>query len=235
MRKIFAALIVLGLVGCAGTPAPNYTPTSMEISFPEIGKESTVSLGEDMLRQGVYTETDGVETFEENNIKGYRISAGFYPQIVVEKDYTFHSFGNQKSMEGNGYIISAQDFLGFPLPVPGSIRFSKVKQETCVIIGGISGPSCDTEHRFSRVRKPVLSERDFQQTLIYSGRVGSKIRIGYRENSGGYARTAFSNEAEYDLNSSNEIAYRGARIRVIEADNLKIKYVVLANFNSARR
>lgn len=227
--------IALSLAGCAGTPAPNYTPLSIARSFPEIGKESVVSLGEDMLSQGVYTETEGVETFEENNIKGYRISAGFYPQFVVDKDYTYHSFGTQRSRDGTGFIISAQDFLGLPLPIPQSIRFSKTKQETCVIVGGINAPSCDTEHRYSRTRKPALSERDFQQTLIYSGRVGSKIKIGYRENSGGYARTAFSNEAEYDLSTSDEIAYRGARIKVIEADNIKIRYIVLHNFNAATR
>ncbi len=234
VARCVAVAVVLTLAGCAGTPAPNYTPTSREISFPEIGRESTVSLGEDMLRQGIYTETDGVELSEENNIKGYKISPGFYPQIAVDKDYTYHSYGNSRAMDGSGYLVAARDFLGLPLPMPGSIRFAKAKQETCAIIGGITSPACDTEHSYKRVRRPALSERDFQQTLIYSGRVGNKIKIGYREMSGGYARTAFSNEAEYDLSASNEIAYRGARIRVLEADNLKIRYVVVTNFNSAR-
>ena len=235
MKRLSVISSILFLAGCAGTPAPNYTPTSVEISFPEIGKESNVSLGEDMLRQGVYTETDGVETYVENNIKGYKISAGFYPQIAVDKDFTYHTYANSRTMDGSGYLMAAKDFLGFPLPMPGSVRFSKSKQETCVVIGGISSPACDTEHAFKRVRRPALSERDFQQTLIYSGRVGSRIKIGYRETSGGLARTAFSNEAEYDLSISDEIAYRGARMRVLEADNLKIRYVVLANFNSARK
>lgn len=78
----------------------------------------------------------------------------------------------------------------------------------------------------------VQSDRDLQQTLIYSGRVGNRIRIDYRESSGSYARPAFSNEAEYDLSTSNEIAYRGARIKVIQANNQKIRYIILANFNS---
>lgn len=234
MRRAIALIALSLAAGCAGTPAPNYTPTSTQVSFPDIGRETTVSLGEDMLKQGIYTETDGVEISEENNIKGYKLSPGFYPQIAVDKDYTYHSYGNSRAMDGSGYLIAAKDFLGLPLAMPGSIRFAKSKQETCIIIGGISAPSCDTEHGFQRVRRPALSERDFQQTLIYSGRVGDKIKIGYREMSGGYARAAFSNEAEYDLSTSDEIAYRGARLRVLEADNLKIRYIVLSNFNSTR-
>jgi hypothetical protein len=46
------------------------------------------------------------------------------------------------------------------------------------------------------------------------------------------ARPAFSNDVEYDLNESNEIGYKGARIRVVAADGSKIKYIVLANFNT---
>lgn len=33
----------------------------------------------------------------------------------------------------------------------------------------------------------------FQQTLIYNGKVGNKINIGYREFSGDLARPAFAN------------------------------------------
>src|SRR3546814_5662642 len=97
------------------------------------------------------------------------------------------------------------------LAFPQSIRASKDKRETCIIIGGLMRPACDTEVPFDRLRKPAISERDLQQTLIYSGRVGNRIKIGYRESSGNMARPAFSNEAEYDLSQSDEIGYRGDR------------------------
>ncbi|WP_234715586.1 hypothetical protein [Sphingopyxis macrogoltabida] len=90
---------------------------------------------------------------------------------------------------------------------------------------------CDTEHGFTRVTRPVVSESNFQQTLIYSGRVGDRVKIGYRESAGDMARPAFSNEAEYDLSVSKEVAYRGAKIRIIEANNQSITYEVISNFN----
>lgn len=232
MRSFAKLLLLTTLSACASTPPPNYIAKRVPISFPTLGVETKVSLGEDLLRQGFYTEKDGIELGQENNIKGYKLSPGFYPQIADNKDNTFHSFEIRPNRENAGYIPQAHDFLGFPLPLPESVRASKSKQEICVITGGINGPICDTEHAFSRVRRPVLSERDLQQTLIYSGRVGDRIKIGYRESSGSMARPAFSNEAEYDLSTSTEIAYRGARIKVLEADNQKIRYIVLSNFNT---
>ncbi|MBS7669213.1 hypothetical protein [Croceicoccus gelatinilyticus] len=232
MKRIASCFLALSLAACAGTPAPNYIPVSKEISFPEIGVVTVASLGEDMVKQGIYTETDGIETSSENNIKGYKLSPGFYPQISEDEEYTYHSFSMRSSRDGSGYLISNRDFLGFPLAIPQSISASKSKQETCVVVGGINGKACDTEHAFVRTRRPSLSDRDLQQTLIYSGRVGDRIKIGYRESSGNMARPAFSNEAEYDLTTSDEIAYRGARLKVIEADNQKIRYIVLSNFNT---
>ena len=235
MKRFSILCSAIALVSCSGTPAPNYIPISKSVSFPALGVESEAALGEDMVRQGIYTETDGVEYKKENNIKGYKLSAGFYPQISEDNKYTYHSFGIRKSQDGSGYIIQAKDIFGIPLGIPESIRVSKTKQETCIIAGGLARPICDTEVAFQRVKHPALSERDFQQTLIYSGRVGNKIKIGYRESSGGYARNAFSNEAEYDLSTSSEIGYRGARLKIISADNSKIRYVVTSNFNSPNK
>jgi hypothetical protein len=232
MHKFLFSVVALTLIGCASTPALNYDSIKTNVSFPEIGKETEVALGEDMLRQGYYTDVDGVEFSEENNIRGYKLMPGFYPQISEDKKYTYHSYKMTPSSDGYGYLLQPKTILGITVAYPESIRASKTKQETCIINGGLALPVCDTQIPFKRTRHPSLSERDLQQTLIYSGRVGDRIKIGYRETSESYARPAFSNEAEYDLSASDEIAYRGARIKVLSADNQKIRYVVLSNFNT---
>ncbi|ELT4634368.1 hypothetical protein R8Y01_003702, partial [Acinetobacter baumannii] len=76
-----------------------------------------------------------------------------------------------------------------------------------------------------------INEDSFQQTLIYSGKVGNKINIGYREFSSNIARPAFNNDVEYDLSQSKEIGYKGALLEIIEATNQDIKYKVIRNFN----
>ena len=73
----------------------------------------------------------------------------------------------------------------------------------------------------------------FQQTLLYSGRIGNKINISYREFSNNVARPAFNNDVEYDLGESMTIGYKGAEIEIIEATNRMIKYRVIRNFNKA--
>ena len=79
----------------------------------------------------------------------------------------------------------------------------------------------------------MLSQDSFKQTLIYSGKVGNKINVGYREFSGSVARPAFNNNVEYDLSESLVIGYKGAQIEVLEATNQYIRYKVLRNFNKA--
>lgn len=230
-RGILGIVTVL-LAGCASTPAPNYVPVVTAISFPALHTRVERSLGEDMLRQGFSTERDGINIAAENKIGAYRLSPGFYPQISEDTDYTYHTYQMSPTIDGMGYVAQPRDLLGLPMAYPQSIRAAKTKRETCVIIGGLGGKNCDTEVSFERGRLPVISERDLQQVLIYSGRVGNRVKIGYREFSGSLARAAFSNEAEYDLSASNEIAYRGAKLIVHHADNSKISYTVVSNFNS---
>ena len=74
------------------------------------------------------------------------------------------------------------------------------------------------------------SQDSFQQTLLYSGRVGNKINVSYREFSSSMARPAFNNDVEYDLDDSNIIGYKGALIEVLDADNQSITYKLIKNF-----
>lgn len=113
-----------------------------------------------------------------------------------------------------------------------SLRATKGSNQVCAVRNGLLAPACDTEIGYTVTKRPELNENNFQQTLLYNGRVGDRVKIGYREFSGSLARPAFANEVEYDLSSSSEITYRGARLRIDSADNQSIKYVVLTNFNT---
>lgn len=230
-RFIISALLAVSLSACASTPL-NYQPRTTQISFPALNTETRVTLGEDMLHQGTMTEVQGISFATDNNNHNFLLSSGFYPQIGEDEEYTYHSFQVGRGMTGLGGITLTGGALFGQTSYPQSIRASRTQRESCVIVGGLGGgPVCDTEHAFIRETRPFMSESSFQQMLIYSGRVGDRIKIGYRESSGNMARPAFANEAEYDLSASDEIAYRGARIRVIDANNEGITYIVLSNFN----
>lgn len=233
MKKIIVFAALLSATACTGIRT-NYVPETRQISYPDLGIQHTASLGEELVRQGTATTTNGAVLSRENNIRGIRLSPGFYPQIGEDEKFIYTSFATGNAQAGMGRLTLGGGLFG-PGVYPQSIRFTKGKQETCIVgpgAYGITQATCDTEHSYSFEKRPFLSDNNFQQTLIYSGRVGDRIKVSYREFSGSMARPAFSNEAEYDLSNSSTIAYRGAQIRVIDADNQKITYEVISNFNT---
>jgi hypothetical protein len=64
----------------------------------------------------------------------------------------------------------------------------------------------------------------FRRELVYSGVSGSAVRLTYREFSDGVARPAFTEDLSYDLSAGKEIGYKGARLRILKADNTGIRY-----------
>jgi hypothetical protein len=116
--------------------------------------------------------------------------------------------------------------LGMDMEQYGTkFKVKKSAQRACM------GSSC-VDAKFTLSETLQLDTNAFQQTLIYNGGGGGKIKIGYREFKEDIARSAFSNDIEYDLSSSKIIAYKHARLEILEADNTHIKYRILANFNN---
>lgn len=228
IRRTLAMSVVLGAAVSCATPS-NYVPQTTQISFPQLNTPHSVAIGEEMLKQGTSTLTRGIQLSEQNRIGVFEFNPGFYPQVGEDKDHTYHSIVVGNPGNGIGWLR-----IGGILPGGNSLqslRASKKEQQLCAV-SNLGTSSCDTEHGYVRTERPMVSEGNFQQTLIYNGRVGNRIKIGYREFAGGMARAPFSNEVEYDLNDSMEITYRGARLRILDANNQQIRYVVLSNFNT---
>ncbi len=223
---IFVLSIVAGLTGCA-TPKYNYAPKTENISEPPLNTVVTVQVGDHMARQGSITEHDAI-------LVKSPITVGAFSAYTLTPGY-FKKTGED---EGAEYYIpytgkDAGTISKNPISDPWkSIEYSKSVNEIGIITVfnlHVMVPADGV----SRVKKSFESDDSFQQTLIYSGKVGNKIRLGYREFSNNLARPAFNNDVEYDLNESNVVGYKGARIEIIEANNQYIKYKLLQNFKSA--
>lgn len=74
---------------------------------------------------------------------------------------------------------------------------------------------------------PIIS-----MELLYSGLADNQIRLTYREFQGGLARPAFTQEAQYDYKPGEVVVFKGAQIRVIEAQGSMISYVVERGFTA---
>ncbi|WP_300529657.1 hypothetical protein [Maricaulis sp.] len=225
----FVLAIAAFLCGCA-TPQYNQTVDVEQYSNPPLGVVATVRVGDEMLAQGNIQRQQGISVSPGTTVSGYTFHGGFYIQTGFDDEWTYHSFAlgprGAVAAPGGTAFLGAGAFMDPPM----SIRAGKAEQRLCVITV-FNLASC-RDRGFERSTRSVSSENSFQQTLIYSGRIGNRINISYRESTGNMARPAFTNDVEYDLNESSIIGYRGAELRVIDATNTSITYEVIRNFNT---
>jgi hypothetical protein len=224
IKSILAVIAVCLLTACA-TPKYNYMPEAISISEPPIGVERTSTVGDVMVRQGKYKEHDAIYlSVETKPVWAYTLFPGYYLKHGEDEggEYFFPGGGDDA-----GRIEKAA------LADPYKTVMTKKEGNALCVVTAFNVAACGNGHPFERRKKPVLSQDSFQQTLIYSGRVGNKINIGYREFSNSVARPAFNNNVEYDLSESKTIAYKDARLEIIEATNQFITYKVIRNFNDA--
>lgn len=223
-RAVLISAFVTLISACA-TPVANYVPNSIAISEPAIGSVNESQVGDSMLRQGRYREHDAIY-LERSSSAGfaYTLQPGFYlKQGQNESGEYFLPGGGDQAGRVDKMAIADQW---------RSVMTQATTGVLCVVTV-FNAASCGSDTSYVRRKKEVLTQDSFQQTLIYSGRVGSKINIGYREFSNSFARPAFNNNVEYDLSESRTIGYKGAQLEIIEATNQSIKYKVLRNFNPA--
>ncbi len=224
---LVAALMLL--CGCASVLVRyNYSPQPTETSEPPLNTVVTAYVGDNLVRQGQYTEHDAIYLRQDVRvgiIGEVMIMRGYY--LKVGEDATSEFYRTAGGSDSGQIVVAAA-----AVPVC-ALRVDRRDGRLCAVaVKG--GEDCTAKADYERKKYPVTGAADFQQTLIYSGKVGDKINIGYREFSGSRARPAFNNEVEYDLSQSKTIGYKGARIEVIEATNEYIKYKVISNFNKAQ-
>ena len=64
--------------------------------------------------------------------------------------------------------------------------------------------------------------------LIYSGRTGDTLHITYREYAHKeYIKPAFTQHVQYDLQSSDIVAFQGWTLQILEANNQTIRFKVV--------
>lgn len=215
MRRLILISILLVLGGCT-TVQYNGSPSERKkVNYPPLNKEVTAYVGDHMVEKGVIYEEQVLYVAQRVDGALYDIPSKNYPQVGFDNKQDFFS--------AIGVIKGA---LSDPIE---ALAVGKDQGSQVCVITTFGGRACyDAEYeKRSRVSE---TKNSFQQTLIYSGRVGNRINIGYREFSNNTARPAFNNEVEYDLSESRRIGYKGAQVEVIEADNSSITYKLIRNF-----
>lgn len=221
------SLIFLG--GCA-VPKYGYKPLRVEISEPPINSINVAYVGDRMLRQGKFSEHEAVLLKRKTTVGllgTYTFDPGYYTKQGESSDrisgfYLSSPYG-QEGRVTTGAL--ADEF---------QIMQAYYNENKICGVSVLNGKMCTDDTDYEITKQQAMTSDSFQQTLIYSGRIGKKINISYREFFGSSARTAFNNDVEYDLEQSKTIGYKGAKIEILEATNELIKYRVISNFNKAK-
>ncbi|CAM4263319.1 hypothetical protein [Vibrio agarivorans] len=208
-------LLSIGMVGCSSIPM-NAQSEYEEYSLPDLDTVVEVHVGESMIDQGKAT-TSNVLTVN-NHIQGtcFDILKGDY--LERGSDSKGKQFFHSEGVNGARVIKAALCDPAIALSINSS-------DKVCVSTPFVTEASC-YQGDATISKKTMTGNSSFRQLLVYSGSVGDKINISYRELSNDVARGAFTNNVEYDMTKSNIIKYKGAEIEVLEYDNMSIKYVV---------
>ncbi|EOQ68839.1 hypothetical protein [Acinetobacter pittii] len=235
MKKInkfyfLSSLLLTGLVGCATPVKYNYTQQnykSTDLSYPEIGEIVTATVGETMLQQGKVVEKEVLVIPKDFQIDKYLIlTAGKYEKIGFNDNVQIF-LGNNSFLPEGGAVLRRNT-------IDSLYSIALKENNKLCALPPFGADHCNNNKNAYITKVKIHAKDSFQQSLIYNGRVGNKINIGYREFSSDYARPAFSNNVEYDLNDTKQIGYKGAMLEVIDANNQQIKYKILKNFNNAK-
>ena len=209
LMRIFTLLPLFFLLGCATlkSPAPRFAHTE---SSPPDDKSYIYEIGSPIIRKIVCSKKKAVnitETFSWSNES--------YPAQVAVHALSDSSFDYYGPLEG--------PYIGVYLGIKRS------GSKAVLLWEGINYPlkkipSLDYSEVIDN------STKYFEQQLIFNGRVGDQVKFLYREFTNSSIRGSFTQNVQYDLNSSSEIGFKGARIEVEEATNQQITCRVVSSF-----
>lgn len=218
ITRLLGVVLPLMLAGCITTPQYNTPVQVQQVTAPPPGQTVTVTVGEDMLRDGTVANRPAIRLHAPLTIGGllsYTVSAGIYTQVGAADGAVFYR--PEDSPEGGRVQAGAltDPFEALMLRSDGA--------ELCGV-SSLGGKLCTAAPPYDRLTRPDPQAGGRLQTLTYGGRIGPVIRVSYRD---GILPPV---EAQYDLTESPEITYRGARIRVTEATGQQITYQVIQPF-----
>ncbi len=228
---IFVSFLATTLFGCASSiPFQAVSPIKRAGTSYTIGQSITVSTGTPLLtvyNKYVVPAYTPKYSFQPPNAGIWSMPPITPGQIWVVK----------YSIEGNYVVFSPSHRadIGIEIRPNGELGNDKAWVSALVLPqhqGAVR--MLQSEWKVPDPQLFIESELDsppqknsFKAELIYSGVMNNVVILSYREYVDNFARPAFYQEMKYDLKESNEIAFRTLKLKILEANNNQISFVVL--------
>jgi hypothetical protein len=224
--------LVLSLIGMAGIISPAYSYASDDTLriTPSMNTESTAQVGDEIIHQGAYYERDVIHlshkiTIGEND--AYTLTPGYYFKTGEEGEWEYYTPAtddpNGGSVKKAPEVVTLQE--SFQVSSDGK-TVGVVTNYYQAVRGKATG--------ITRSTRSALSNESFQKALVYGGKVGNKIKLGYREIWMNIVRPSELQYIEHDLTKSKIVESNGARIEVLSATDNSIRYRITKSFSSEK-
>ena len=211
-------LLLVALTGCSLAIKQN-TPTRKFGKTYEVGVIQEANIGTPMIT--IYSELE---------LPSYRIRQEYQPPklplITPDEEWVaFHVLGDN-------YIVTTKKWpyrhLGVEIKQSGELSSEK----PWIQVYNYKRPMQDkwepsNPQVFLRSDSYLVHDGSFKAEFTYTGIDKESIHIFYKEFSNNLAQPALQQELHYDLSKSDQIIFRSLKIKVLEADNARIKFMVL--------
>ena len=186
---------------------------------PPLNTESTAQTGNEILHQGKSYQRAAIHLTQEIKFgkRGqYALTPGYYVR-------TGESDGWETFKPADGPEAGRVKKADGAITLQGSFLFSNDGKTIGLITNFYQAVNAPAKG-VTRTTRPSLSTDEVQRALIYGGKSGTKIKLGYREVWKNITRPSGDAFVEYDLRNSKVVDFKGARFTVIEATDKSIRY-----------
>lgn len=223
-RLALLATIAATLTGCANVAY--VSPAFSAKDFPTLGAVVTREVGETLVEQ------ENIQTYDaayfSQKVK-YGLSAvhvGFNPGTPYVAN---QSINGKVAYCGPGLTCGGfNNDCGEGRPV----CFAKGKSPSEIeVVAKFGLETVSVPPDLIRYGKAAASSNaGFRRHLVYTGKSGSVLHLGYREFIDDLARPAFSQDLNFDLAEGRVVGFKGARFEIISATNMSITYKMTSGF-----
>lgn len=226
MKKI-TLLFIAGFI-VASCATVKTIPMKFRVSDePSLNTSQTKELGERLVLKGEEYYQDALQITEMSETD-FSISMMKYPYGIGD---SFPLKGSNKDWE----LFYRNDMVGTTTMY--MIGVARNKSNPAIVrpflwtTNGIATKRMDVFKVKETTYTDPKCENCFKQEFIFNGRVGNNLKFIYREYINDFARPAFTQELQYDLNESSTIGFKGMRLEIEKATNTNITYKVLSSFS----
>ena len=237
MSNIFAALVVLALTAaCANVQFPKTEISTKIETFtePPVGVKSTASIGDTLISQGIKVETPGIRLTAAYRTEWVRNSGHrafpffFEAATVLKKIGSMNGVPLYVGPSVGGVMAADGTQLGAPYGIAvtdgGEVKF-------VYAMGGVIEETPGRNAAFEKTTLVGENEKNFRQDFLYNGRNKEELFFSYREFKSDLARPAFQQDVRYLIADSKNIGFKSLRLRVLEATNQDITYIIEKPFD----